>query len=235
LATMPPTFAAARRNHRLRAACRQTSRSRQPDRARSTSRRPGGQQFSRPSCASLRTSAEADHPSMPGNEDRFAFQLKRGFLPLGDPPRLANRKIARHHLLDELGRTSSSAPSQASGAPCWRSPIRRSTSVGRKILGIDANDRLGRIFLSTPVSSTPWPCHSMLRPTSANAISANSRTERVSPVRQHEIVGRRPACRISVHAFDIIPGVAPSRVFAARFPEIERGLRGRSRCGRRCG
>src|SRR5712675_1151499 len=69
-------------------------------------------------------------------------------------------------------------------------------------------------FLSTPVSSTPLPRHSMLRPTSANASSTNSRTDRLAR-RQHEIVGRI-GLQYPVHALDIIPGVAP----VASRPEV---------------
>ena len=43
----------------------------------------------------------SDHPSMPGDEDRFAFQLN-GVLAIGGLPP-GDIKIARHHLLDELG------------------------------------------------------------------------------------------------------------------------------------
>jgi len=59
----------------------------------------------------------------------------------------------------------------------------------------------------------------MPRPTSANASSTNSRTERVSPVASTN----RPARRLQypVHALDIIPGVTPV-AFRPEISEIKR-------------
>src|SRR3981081_2685787 len=74
-------------------------------------------------------------------------------------------------------------------------------------------------FLSTPVSSMPLPRHSMLRPTSANAISTNSHRAGLAG-RQHEVVGRL-RLQYSVHALDIIPGVPPI-AFRPEVSEIER-------------
>src|SRR5574344_2408591 len=54
-------------------------------------------------------------------------------------------------------------------------PSRSSTSAGRKNLGLTLTTVLPE-FLSTPVSLTPSPFHSMSIPTCLKAVSANSRT-----------------------------------------------------------
>src|ERR1700676_556183 len=98
LATMPPTFAAARNTAWGRFAANQ------PETAawsrRSTSRRPtvSSSTFS---CASRRTSAAPTIPPCPATKTVLPFSsngiLAIGYLPPGDV------EIACHHLLDELG------------------------------------------------------------------------------------------------------------------------------------
>ena len=165
-------------------------------------------------------------PRCPATKTRLAFQLKREFLPLATS-RLAISEIAGHHLLDELRRTSSSASSRAFRAPCWR---RRSADRPRS-----GGSRRGSMrttvlpdLLSTPVSSTPLPRHSMPRPTSAKASSTNSRTERVSPVASTKSSGAS-CLQDPLHALDVVARMAPVAL-GVEIAEIERVLAGRSRC-----
>src|ERR1700736_1104979 len=100
LATMPPTFAAARNT-----ACGRLFAN-QPNTAawsrKSTSLRPTVSS-STSSCASLRTSAEPTIPRCPATKTVLPFS-SNGVLAIGNLPP-GNRQIARHHFLDELRET----------------------------------------------------------------------------------------------------------------------------------
>src|ERR1700687_4791215 len=107
LATMPPTFAAARNT-----ACGRLFAN-QPNTAawsrKSTSLRPtvSSSTFS---CASLRTSAAPTIPPCPATKTVLPFS-SNGVFAMGNlPPR--NRKIAGHHFLDELGEARLRLPAE---------------------------------------------------------------------------------------------------------------------------
>src|SRR6202034_1730178 len=130
-------------------------------------------------------------PRWPATKTRWPFSsngvLAIGHLAPGDC------EIAGHHLLDEFGDVRLRFPAELlvrlAGVADQKIDL-----GGAEILGIDRTSVLPD-FLSTPVSSTPLPRHSMLRPTSASASSTNSRTERVSPVASTKSSGWS-ACRI---------------------------------------
>ncbi len=96
-----------------------------------------------------------------------------------------------------------SAANRAFCPPCWH---RRSKDRLRlaEIHGVDAHDLLAGLLVDAGfVDALAAPLDgAAFFGFSANASSTNSRTERVSPVGQHEIVGRI-RLQNPMHAFDV--------------------------------
>src|SRR5258705_1659239 len=201
LATMPPTFAAARNTTCGRASA--TNRNTAPWSRKSTSLRltVSSSAFS---CASLRTSAAPTIPPWPATKTVLPFS-SNGVLAMGNLPP-GNRKIARHHFLDELRK------------PCLRFPVElfaRLAGVpdqhvdfgGTEIRRIDANDGLAGFPVDAgffDALAAPFDAAVDLRECKFDEFAHRSGLAR----RQHEIV-RRVRLQYPVHALDIIPGVTP--------------------------
>src|SRR3979411_654768 len=143
LAAMPPTFAAAR-NTTCGRAC-----ANQPNHAHCSRKSPSLRltvSSSTFSCASLRTSAAPTIPPCPATKTVLPFS-SNGVLAIGDLPP-GNRKIARHHFLDEAREARLRLPAEL---------LARLAGVadqqidfgGTEIRGIDANDR----FAAFPVDA----------------------------------------------------------------------------------
>src|ERR1700736_1786724 len=107
LATMPPTFAAARNT-----ACGRLFAN-QPNTAawsrKSTSLRPTVSS-STSSCASLRSSAAPTMPRCPATKTVLPFS-SNGVFAIGNLPP-GNRQIARHHFLNQLGKARLRLPAE---------------------------------------------------------------------------------------------------------------------------
>src|SRR6202158_5849111 len=143
LATMPPTFAAARNT-----ACGRLFAN-QPNTAawsrKATSLRPtvSSSTFS---WASLRTSAAPTIPPCPATKTVLPFS-SNGVLAIGDLPP-GNRKIARHHLLDELSERRRRLPAELFARLAGVAD--QEIDFGRtEILGIDADDGLAGFLVDT--------------------------------------------------------------------------------------
>src|ERR1700733_8138363 len=136
LARMPPTFAAA-----MNTACGRFSANQRNTAAwsrRSTSRRPmvSSSTFS---CASRRTSADPTIPPCPATKTVLPFS-SNGALAIGDllP---GNRKIAIHHLLDQLREAGLRFPAELF-AGLAGVPDQQVDFGGAEIHRIDANPGL---------------------------------------------------------------------------------------------
>src|SRR3984957_19384003 len=137
---MPPTFAAARNTTCGRAFANQANTAAWS--RKSTSLRPAvsSSTFSR---ASLRTSAAPTIPRCPATKTVLPFS-SNGVLAIGDLPP-GNRKVARHHFLDQLRKTRLWLPAEL---------LARLAGVadqfidfgGAEIYGIDANQRLAGLL-----------------------------------------------------------------------------------------
>src|SRR5258708_35865218 len=140
---MPPTLAAARNT-----ACGRLSAN-QPNTAawsrKSTSLR-RAVSSSTSSCASLRTSAAPTIPPCPATKTVLPFS-SNGVLAIGDLPP-GDRKIARHHLLDELGERRRRLPAELFARLAGVADHEIDFG-GAELLGIDANDRLAAFFVDT--------------------------------------------------------------------------------------
>ena len=100
---------------------------------------------------------------------------------------------------------------RAPSSPSTDRPADRSTSAGRKYLGLTIT-RLAPVFRSRPTSSVPLPLHSSSMPTWANANSQNS-LHRVVFAGAHDPVVRAVSLQNPPHRIDKITGkppVAPS-------------------------
>src|SRR3981081_3702122 len=134
LATMPPTLAAARNtacgrafeNQLDTAAWSRKSTSRRPTVSSSTS-----------SCASLRASAAPTMPRCPATKTVLPFS-SNGVFAIGNLPP-GNRKIARHHFLDELRKARLRLPAELLARLAGVTD-QRVDFCGTEIRRIDAND-----------------------------------------------------------------------------------------------
>src|ERR1700736_837421 len=213
LATMPPTLAAARNT-----ACGRTFANQENPAAwsrNSPSLRPAVSSSTFPS-ASLRTSAAPTIPRCPATKTVLPFS-SNGVLAIGNLPP-GNRKIARHHFLDELRKRRLRLPAEllARLARVADQEIDfGETEIGR----VDANDGLAGF----PVD--PGLLDAFAAPFDAAADLRERKFDKFThragfAGRQHEIVGF-VGLQYPVHALDIIPGVTPVS-FRLEVSEIER-------------
>src|SRR6266481_620390 len=213
LATMPPTFAAARNT-----ACGRAFANHENTAAwshKSTSLRPTVSSLTF-SLASLRTSAAPTIPLCPATKTVLPFS-SNGVLTMGGllP---GNRKIARHHFLDELRERRLWLPAEL--LPRFAGVADQKIDFGRaEIDGIDANDGLAGFpvdagFLDT--LAAPLDAAGNLRECQFDEFAHRAGLA----CRQHEIVGR-VSLQYPVHALDVIPGMAPVAL-RPEISEIER-------------
>src|ERR1700687_1399871 len=212
LATMPPTFAAARNT-----ACGRLFAN-QPNTAawsrKATSLRPtvSSSTFS---WASLRTSAAPTIPRCPATKTVLPFS-SNGVLAIGNLPP-GNRKIARHHFPDELREARLRLPAQL---------LPRLAGVADQLIDFGGAE-IGRIDTNHGRAGFPVDA-GFLDPLAAPLDAAVDLREcqfdefahRAGlACSQHKIVGRI-SLQYPVHALDIIPGVAPV-AFRPEVSEIE--------------
>src|SRR3954454_6514911 len=201
LATIPPTFAAARKTTCGRFAANQ------PETAawsrRSISRCATGRS-STPSRASRRTNAAPTIPRSPATKTDLPFRSNGIFAISNLPP--GDGKIARHHFLDELREARLRLPAKFLARLAGIAD--QEIDFGRtKIRRIDPNDRFARLLVNAGFR------HALAAPLDASADFCESQldefTHRAShPGCQHEI-GRLIRLQYPVHALHIVPSVAP--------------------------
>src|SRR5260370_39889600 len=213
LATMPPTFAAARNtacgrlfaNQLNTAAWSRKSTSLGPAVSSSTS-----------SCASLRSSAAPTIPRCPATKTLLPFSSNE-VLAIGNLP-LRDRKIACHHFLDELREARLRLPAEFLARLAGVAD--QEIDFGRaEICRIDANDGLAGFSVNTGFLDP------LAAPLDAAADVREGKFDEFPyragfAGRQHEIAGLL-RLQYLVHAFDIIPGVAPI-AFCLEVSEIKR-------------
>src|SRR5436190_24130633 len=160
LATIPPTFAAARKTTCGRFAANHAET---PARSRRSSSRCATVSSSTPSRASRRTNAAPTIPRWPATKTDLPFR-SNGIFAIGNLPP-GGRKIARHHFLDELRDARLGLPADL---------LARLAGIADQEIDFGRTEYVGSTrtialpdLLSMPVSATPLPRHSMLRPTSA--------------------------------------------------------------------
>jgi hypothetical protein len=130
------------------------------------------------SCASLRTRAAPTIPPWAATKTVLPFS-SNGVLAMGNLPP-GNRKIARHHLLDELRKARLRFPAELF-ARLDGVPDRHVDFGGAEIRRIDPNDGLAGFPVDAGFFDTlaaPFDPAAYLR----ECNSTNSRTDRVSPV-----------------------------------------------------
>src|SRR5260370_20964393 len=213
LATMPPTFAAARNPTCGRAFPNQRNTAAWSRKSTSLRLIVSSSTFS---CASLRTSAAPTIPPWPATKTVLPFS-SNGVLAMGNLPP-GNRQIARHHFLDQLRKARLRLPAEL--LPRLAGVADQLVDLGgTKIRRIDANDGLARFLVDAGFFDTlaaPFDSPADLRECKFDAFAHRAGLAR----RQHEIVGR-VRLQYPVHALDIIPGVAPV-AFRPEISEIKR-------------
>src|ERR1700692_2821561 len=213
LATMPPTFAAARNTACGRAFANQANTAAWS--RKSTSLRPtvSSSTFSR---ASRRTSALPTIPLCPATKTVLPFS-SNGVLAIGDlPPR--DREVSRHHLLDELGEARLRLPAELLTRLAGVTD-QKIDSGGPEIYPIDAHHGLAGFCVDAGLVdalAAPFDSAANFRERQFDKLAHRAGLAR----RQHEIVG---LIRLQdhVHALDIILGMAPV-AFGLEISEIER-------------
>src|ERR1700686_656785 len=213
LATMPPTFEAARNtacgrllaNQSNTAAWSRKSTSPRPAVCRSTSSR-----------ARRRTSAAPTIPLCPATKTVFPFR-SNGVLAIGNlAPR--DRKVARDHLLHKLGKARLRFPAELLARLAGVAD--QKVDFGRaEVHGVDANHGLAGLpvgagllhALAAPLDAAPQFGERQFDEFAHRAHFARC---------QHEIAGFF-GLQYLVHALDIILGVAPV-AFGIEVSEIER-------------
>src|ERR1700730_1882042 len=201
LATIPPTFAAARNT-----ACGRLSAN-QPNTAawsrKSTSLRPTVSS-STSSCASLRSSAAPTMPRCPATKTVLPFSSNGVFAIGGLPP--GNREIARHHFLDQLGKTRLRRPTKLGAG--LGGVADQLIDLGRaEILRIDANHGLAGRFVHAgflDALAAPLDAAADFRERDFDEFAHRAGLAG----RQHEIVGL-VGLQDLVHALGVILGMAP--------------------------
>src|SRR6202158_2227311 len=213
LATMPPTFAAARNT-----ACGRLFAN-QPNTAawsrKSISLRPTVSS-SISSCASLCTSAAPTIPRCPATKTLLPFSSNE-VLAIGNLP-LCDRKIACDHFLDQLREARLRLPAELLARLAGVAD--QEIDFGRaEICRIDANAGLAGFSVDTgfldPLAA-PLDAAANLRECKFDEFSHRAGLAG----RQHEIAGL-VRLQYLVHAFDIIPGMAPI-AFCLEVSKIER-------------
>src|ERR1700687_5502762 len=213
LATMPPTFAAARNTACGRLFANQPNTAAWSRKATSLRLAVSSSTFSR---ASLRTSAAPTIPRCPATKTVLPFS-SNGVLATGNLPP-GYHKIARHHFLDELLKARLGLPAQL--LPRLAGVADQLIDFGGAEIGrIDANDGLAGFpvdagFLDT--LAAPLDAAADLRECQFDELAHRAGLAG----RQHKIV-RLLRLQYPVHALDIIPGVAPV-AFCPEVSEIER-------------
>src|SRR4051794_22859342 len=213
LATIPPTFAAARKTTCGRFAANQPET---PAWSRKSSSRCATVSSSTPSRASRRTNAAPTIPRWPATKTDLPFR-SNGIFAIGNLPP-GGRKIARHHFLDELREARLRLPAELLARLAGIAD--QEVDFGRtEIRRIDANDR----FAGLPVDAGFR--HALAAPRDASADFCESQldefTHRASlPGCQHEIA-RLIRLQYPIHALHIVPSMAPI-TFCLEVAEIKR-------------
>src|SRR5260370_2687528 len=213
LATMPPTFAAARNPTCGRAFPNQRNTAAWSRKSTSLRLIVSSSTFS---CASLRTSAAPTIPPWPATKTVLPFSSNGVLAMCNLPP--GNRKIARHHFLDQLRKARLRLPAEL--LPRLAGVADQHVDFGgAEIRRIDANDGLAGFpvyagffdTLAAPFDAAPY-----FREGKFDEFAHRAGLAR----RQHEIVGR-VRLQNPVHALDIISGVSPV-AFRPEISEIKR-------------
>src|SRR5665213_303752 len=201
LATMPPTFAAARNT-----ACGRFLAT-QPNTAawsrKSTALRPTVMS-STSSRASRRTSADPTMPRWPATKTVLPFS-SNGVPAIGDLPP-GNRQIAVHHLLDQLGERRFRLPAEL-GARLAGVADQKIDLGGAEIDGIDPHQRLAGFPVDAGLIdalAAPFDAAADFRKRDFDEFAHRAGLAG----RQHEIVGL-VRLQDPVHALDIILGMTP--------------------------
>src|ERR1700722_14006284 len=210
---MPPTFAAARNTACGRVLANQANTAAWS--RKSTSLRPtvSSSTFS---CASRRTSAPPTIPLWPATKTVLPFS-SNGVLAIGDlPPR--NRKIARHHLLDQIRKARLRLPAELLARLAGVAD-QKIDFGGTEIHGIDAHERFAGLLVDAGLVDA------LAAPLNNAADLGEGQFDKFAhraglAGRQHEIVGL-VGLQDHVHALDIILGVTPVAL-GREIAEIER-------------
>src|SRR5579872_2908770 len=201
LATIPPTFAAARNTACGRCLANQSNTAAWS--RRSTSARLTVCSWT-PSDASRRASAEPTIPRCPATKTFFPFR-SNGVLAIGNLTP-GDLEIAGHHLPDKFGKTRLRLPAEF--LVCLAGVADQKVNLGRtKVNGIDANDGLAGFLVDAgflDALAAPFDRPADLGERQFDEFAHRTRLA----CGQHEIVGR-VGLQDPVHAFDIVPGVAP--------------------------
>src|ERR1700691_370321 len=213
LATMPPTFAAARNTTCGLAAANQANTAAWS--RKSTSWRPtvSSSTFSR---ASRRTSAPPTIPLCPATKTLLPLS-SNGVFAIGDlPPR--NRDISRHHLLDQLRKARLRFPTELLARLAGVAD-QKIDFGGTEIHGIDAHDSFAGLLVDAGLVGA------LAAPLNDAADLGEGEFDKFAhraglARRQHETVGL-VGLQDHVHALDIILGMAPVP-FRLEIAEIER-------------
>src|ERR1700677_1511959 len=198
---MPPTFAAARNTTRGRLPANQPNTAAWSRRSTSLRVAVCNSMSSR---ESRRTSAAPTIPPCPATKTVLPFS-SNGVLAIGGLPS-GDIEIARHHLLDQLGKRRFRLPAK---------PLARLAGVadqlvnlgGAEINRIDTNERLAGFTVDAgflDALAAPLDGAAGFRERDLHEFAHRPGFAG----RQHEIIGR-VRLQDLVHAFDVIPGVAP--------------------------
>src|SRR5215208_6816983 len=170
------------------------------------------------SAASRRTSAAPTIPRWPATKTDLPFS-SNGIFPIGNlPPR--DRKIACHHLLDELREARLRLPAKL--LACLARVTDQELDFGRtEIRRIDANDCFAGLFVDTGflrALAAPLDTAAYFRKGQLDKFAHRARLAG----RQHEIA-RLIRLHYPVHTFDIVARMSPI-AFCLEVSEIKRAF-----------